>query len=65
MQERDRLYVRHMVDACEKIGAYTHGLNRFEFLGRSMVQDAVIRQLEIMEQRTSKTRWAQMGETLS
>ena len=48
MQERDRVYVQHMADACEKIGTYTHGLNRVEFLGRSMVQDAVIRQLEIM-----------------
>ena len=71
-EERDRIYVRHIRDACEKITAYTQGMDLDEFLSRSMAQDAVIRQLEIVGEAAKQVsrqfrdenpnvRWADMA----
>ena len=43
----DALYLRHIVDAIERITAYTAG-GKDDFMKDSMVQDATIRNLEII-----------------
>lgn len=44
---RDELYLRHVLDAIEKIERYVT-VGRAEFMAESHWQDAVIRQLEII-----------------
>jgi uncharacterized protein with HEPN domain len=44
---RDALYLRHVLDAVEKVGRYTL-VGHAEFMAASHWQDAVIRQLEII-----------------
>ncbi|MBN1630675.1 MAG: DUF86 domain-containing protein [Thermoleophilia bacterium] len=46
--DRDPLYVGHILDASNRIGDYTTGMDRSSFLRQPMVQDAVMRQLEII-----------------
>lgn len=41
-------YLSHIVDAAQRIGAYTAGMAREQFLASSLVQDAVIRNLEVI-----------------
>ena len=49
MTERDEtVYVRHMLDAMDRIGQYIHGVTEDAFFSESMLQDAVVRQLEIL-----------------
>jgi uncharacterized protein with HEPN domain len=43
----DLFYVRHIVDAASKAESYCSGLSKREFASNQLVQDAVIRQLEI------------------
>jgi uncharacterized protein with HEPN domain len=53
----DQLYLRHILDAVEKIENYT-AVGRDAFLAHSHWQDAVVRQLEIIGEaakRLSKT----------
>ena len=42
------VYVHHMLDAVKAIEAYTKGMGREDFLKNKMIQDAVMRNLEIM-----------------
>ena len=44
---RDRVYLLHIQEAIARIAEYTAG-GRREFLEKSLIQDAVIRQLEIV-----------------
>jgi uncharacterized protein with HEPN domain len=46
--DRDPLYVRHILEASNRIRDYTAGIDRTSFLRQPMVQDAVMRQLEII-----------------
>ena len=48
MNDRDELRLRHMVDAADRIASYLSSVNRDEFLANWMLQDAVIRNLEII-----------------
>jgi uncharacterized protein with HEPN domain len=49
MPERnDLVYVRHILDAIDRIRKYTEGLNQVDFVADEKTQDAVIRQLEII-----------------
>jgi len=48
MKRDDTVYLRHILDAIEQIEEYTRGMSENEFLSRSMVQDAVVRQIEII-----------------
>ena len=49
-KDRQRLadYLTHMVQAIERIGRYTDVLDEATFLQHEMVQDAVIRNLEVL-----------------
>lgn len=48
MDDRDALYLQHRLDAAGRIRDYTAGSDRPAFLRNHLVQDAVIRQLEIV-----------------
>ncbi len=50
---RDGLYLRHMLDAIEKIESYI-AVGRETFLSTSHWHDAVIRQLEILGEATKR-----------
>lgn len=46
--DQDRLRLRHMLDAAEKIVAFSKGLSLADFHGDEKLQLAIIRLLEIM-----------------
>lgn len=47
----DQVYLAHIRDALQQIATYTEGMDYTGFLGNRMVQDAVIRQFEIVEKQ--------------
>ena len=52
MSERDKVYLRHILDAIGDIENYTRHFGEKEFQRNKMVQDAVIRNLEIIGEAT-------------
>lgn len=44
----DAVYLQHMLDAIERIEAYTDGMSEDAFQNDELVQDGVIRQIEIL-----------------
>jgi uncharacterized protein with HEPN domain len=48
MSKDENVYLRHIQDSIEKIESYVSGVEKDEFFENSMVQDAVMRQLEII-----------------
>jgi len=50
--KRDVLFIRHILDAIELIEEYLEGVDYEEFLNDRMLQDAVIRELEIIGEAT-------------
>jgi uncharacterized protein with HEPN domain len=48
MKPDERVYLCHILDAITKAESYLRGLDEPAFGGNSLVQDAVIRQLEIV-----------------
>ena len=49
MIERDEtVYVRHMLDAIDRIAQYVSGKDKSDFWASELLQDGVIRQLEIL-----------------
>jgi uncharacterized protein with HEPN domain len=48
MSKDENVYLNHIRDSIEKIESYVSGVEQDEFFENSMVQDAVIRQLEII-----------------
>lgn len=47
-QPRDRLYLQHILDAIRRIESYLEGVDRARFDSTPLIQDGVIRQLEII-----------------
>ena len=54
MSKDESVYLRHIQDSIEKIESYVSGIDHDEFLENSMVQDAVIRQLEIIGEASKR-----------
>lgn len=48
MNQRDELRLRHILEATQRIASYLDGVGRDSFLGNRMLQDAVVRNLEIV-----------------
>ena len=48
----DSVFLNHILDAISQIEEYTSGLTFEDFLENRLVQDAVIRQLEIIGEAT-------------
>lgn len=47
-QRDDSVYVAHIREAAERIGEYLRGLTEIQFYDTPLVQDAVIRQIQII-----------------
>jgi len=41
-------YLLHIADSCEKISRYIHGMERTDFIADQLVQDAVLRNFEVI-----------------
>lgn len=54
MQHNDSVYLKHIRDAASKIEAYTKRLSAKTFQKDTLVQDAVIRQIEIIGEATKR-----------
>ncbi len=47
-QNRDKIYLGDILDAIERIESYTAGVKKSAFMKNFMMQDAVMRQIEIV-----------------
>jgi uncharacterized protein with HEPN domain len=54
MPHDDRVYLQHIRDAAERIRGYVNGLDEASFKKNELVQDAVIRQIEIMGEASKR-----------
>jgi uncharacterized protein with HEPN domain len=52
MKKDDLVYLRHILDATRRIEGYMRGIERPGFMQNDLVQDGVIRQLEIIGEAT-------------
>lgn len=52
MKKDDSVFLNHIVDAAKLIGEYLAGASRDGFVANRMVQDAVIRELEVIGEAT-------------
>lgn len=52
MEKDDKIYIYHILDSINKIEKYTDSLNVNEFIENDLVQDAVIRNFEIIGEAT-------------
>ncbi len=50
----DRLYLRHILDVIARIESYLSGVDRPQFDATPLIQDGVIRQLEIIGEATKR-----------
>jgi len=50
----DKLYLIHIGECIDRIESYTHGVDKEAFLASSLVQDAVIRNLQTMAESTQR-----------
>lgn len=48
MRKDDSIYLKHIIDAIKRIMEYTHNIKHSDFVENHLVQDAVIRQIEII-----------------
>ncbi len=51
---RDKVYFQHILDSIGRIEQYVDSLSKDEFMRHFMVQDAVLRNLEIIGEASSK-----------
>jgi uncharacterized protein with HEPN domain len=49
---KDLVYIKHIIDSIEKIESYTYQLGKESFINSGLIQDAVIRNLEIIGEAT-------------
>ena len=54
MPRDDSVYLLHIRDAIDKIQGYTKGVSEHSFQTNTLVQDAVIRQIEIIGEATKR-----------
>jgi uncharacterized protein with HEPN domain len=54
MKRDDSIYLRHVLDAITRIEQYVQGLSEEAFSLNTLVQDAVIRQIEIVGEATKR-----------
>jgi len=50
----DRLYLIHIKECIDRIESYTEGKTRQDFLDSELLQDAVIRNLQVMAESTQR-----------
>jgi uncharacterized protein with HEPN domain len=54
MIKTDQVYLEHILEAITKIERFTKGISRFDFDHNVMIQDAIIRNIEIIGEATKK-----------
>jgi uncharacterized protein with HEPN domain len=54
MRKNDFVYLRHILDAISRIEEYTHGIRYEDFMDNYLIQDGVIRQIEIIGEATKR-----------
>jgi len=54
MKKDDLVYLKHILDAISRIGEYTKNVDYNTFLKNNLVQDGVIRQIEIIGEATKR-----------
>jgi uncharacterized protein with HEPN domain len=54
MHKDDLAYIDHILDCIRKISEYSHGLSLKEFETNELVQDAIIRNIEIIGEASKK-----------
>lgn len=54
MKRDDTVYLKHILDAITRIEIYLQGVNETAFMNNYLVQDGVIRQLEIIGEATKR-----------
>lgn len=54
MKRDDAVYIHHVLDAITKIETYLRDVSEERFFAESMIQDAIIRQLEIIGEATKR-----------
>jgi uncharacterized protein with HEPN domain len=54
MERDDSVYLRHILDAISRIEEYLHGVDEEIFYQHYLVQDGVIRQLEIIGEASKR-----------
>lgn len=54
MKKDDSVYIRHILDAISRIERYVSGVEEKEFQNNEMMQDAIIRQIEIIGEASKK-----------
>jgi uncharacterized protein with HEPN domain len=54
MPKDDLIYIEHIRDSIKRILEYTANLQLDDFLGQTLIQDAVIRNLEIIGEATKQ-----------
>jgi uncharacterized protein with HEPN domain len=54
MIKNDQVYLEHILEAIIKIENFTNEISRFDFDRNVMIQDAVIRNIEIIGEATKK-----------
>lgn len=52
MKKEDAVYLKHIVDAISRIETYTQGKKYEDFIEEHLIQDGVIRQIEIIGEAT-------------
>ncbi|MCF8357561.1 MAG: DUF86 domain-containing protein [Prolixibacteraceae bacterium] len=52
MEKDDFVYIEHILDSISKIEKYTGSINASEFVDNELIQDAVIRNFEIIGEAT-------------
>jgi uncharacterized protein with HEPN domain len=54
MKHDDSVYLQHILDAITKTETYLHGIDEAAFNQNSLIQDGVIRQIEIIGEATKQ-----------
>lgn len=54
MKRDDTVYLHHILDAIESIQLYLQGVEEEKFFAQKMIQDAVVRELEIIGEATKR-----------
>jgi len=54
MKKSDFVYLKHILDAISRIEEYTKGKTYEEFMKNHLIQDGVIRQIEIIGEATKR-----------
>jgi len=52
MKKGNFVYLKHILDAISRIEEYTHGIKYKDFIDNHLIQDGVIRQIEIVGEAT-------------